>query len=75
MITPSLPLPLVAALFVTYIVARTLDVKGKGGVFLPVLPLAFLFGEAIFPAALFAVLISGSLLSIIDATRGGLDKR
>ena len=75
MITPSLPLSYLAAIFVTYIVARVVDVRGKGGVFLPVLPLAFAFGEAIFPAALFAVLISGSLLSLIDATRGGLDKR
>ena len=73
MITPSLSL--VAALFVTYILARIIDARGRGGVFLPVLPLAFLFGESIFPAVLFTVLISGSLLSLIDATRGGLDKR
>lgn len=73
MITPSLSY--VAALFVTYILARVLDVKGKGGVFLPVLPLAFAFGEAVFPAATFGVLLVGALLAMMDATRGGLDKR
>ena len=68
----SLPLSYVAALFVTYLLARIVDVKGKGGVFLPVLPLAFTYGQAAFPAALFAVLLIGALLSIIDATRGDL---
>jgi len=68
----SLPLSYVAALFVTYLPTRIVDVKGKGGVFLPVLPLAFTYGQAAFPAALFAVLLIGALLSIIDATRGDL---
>ena len=68
----SLPLSYVAALFVTYLLARVVDVKGKGGVFLPVIPLAFTYGQAAFPAALFAVLLISALLNVIESTRGGL---
>jgi hypothetical protein len=53
----SLPLSYVAALFVTYLLARVVDVKGKSGVFLPVLPLAFTCGRAAFPAVSLAVLL------------------
>jgi hypothetical protein len=67
-----LPLSYVAALFVTYLLARVVDVKGKGGVFLPVIPLAFTYGQAAFPAALFAVLLISALLNVIESTRGGL---
>jgi hypothetical protein len=61
----SLPLSCAAALFVTYLLARIVDVKGKGGVFLLVLPLAFTYGQAAFPAVSLAVLLVGALLSVI----------
>jgi hypothetical protein len=51
----ALPLSYVAALFVTYLLARVVDVKGKGSVFLPVIPLAFTCGQTAFPAVSLAV--------------------
>jgi hypothetical protein len=41
----SLPSSYVAALFVTCLLARVVDVKGEGGVFLLVLPLAFTYSQ------------------------------
>jgi hypothetical protein len=61
----------VAALFVTYLLARVLDRRGRGGLFLPVLPLAFAYGASAFPAALFGVLVVGALLAVLEATWSG----
>jgi hypothetical protein len=65
----------VAALFVTYFLARVLDRRGRGGIFLPVLPLAFVYGASAFPAALFGVLVVGALLAVVDATSSSWSER
>ncbi len=73
MVAPSLSF--VSGLFVVYLVARFIDRRGRGGIFLPVMVLCFLHGEQAVVPSLMAVVVLGALLSLFEAASEGLDEK
>lgn len=67
MSSPSLSF--VAGIVVCYLLARVVDKRGQGGIFLPVGVLCILHGEQAIVPGLFAILAIGGLLTMLDATR------
>lgn len=62
-------LSLVAGAFVLYLVARVVDQRGRGLLFLPSMFLLSSYGEAAIPGALITTIVVGALLAVYEVGR------